>query len=63
MMLASQAQQTILAISSYLINLLSISNDVYYKTIRLKANSDTLKKYISGTLDYSEVELFHPPML
>ena len=43
MMLTSQAQQTVLAILSYLINLLSITGDAYHKMIRLKAYSDTLK--------------------
>ena len=62
-MLTSQAQQTMLAISSYLINLLFITGDAYCKTLRLKAYSDTLKKYLYGILDYVEVKFFHPPML
>ena len=62
-MLISQAQQTVLAILSYLINLLFNTGDAYHKTIKLKAHSDTLKNYLYGILDYAEVEFFHPPML
>ena len=62
-MLISQAQQSMLAISSYLINLLFNTGNAYNKTLRLKAYSDTLKKHLYGILDYAEVELFHPPML
>ena len=51
-----------MAMLSYLINILSISGIVYYKTLRLKAFSDTLRKYLSGILDYAEVKFFHPPM-
>ena len=58
MMLTSQAQQTVLAISSYLINLLFNTGDAYYKTLRLKAYSDTLKKHLYGILDYTKVEFF-----
>ena len=60
-MLISQAQQTMLAISSYLINLLFITGDAYCKTLRLKAYSDTLKKYLYGILDYAEVNSFILP--
>ena len=63
MMLTSQAQQIILAISSYLINLLSIICDIYCKTLRLKTYSDTLMKHLPSVLDYAKVELFQPPML
>ena len=48
MMLTSQAWQIVLAISSYLINLLSITGDAYCKTLRLNAYGDTLKKHLSG---------------
>ena len=51
MMLTSQAQKTLLDISSYFINLLSITGNAYYKTIRLKAYSNTLKKHLSGILN------------
>ena len=51
----------VLAISSYLIILFRTS-DTYCKTFRLKAHSDTLKKYLYGILDYTKVELFYPPM-
>ena len=47
-----------LAISSYLINLLSITGDVYQKTLKLKAYSDTLKKHLFGILEYAEVKFF-----
>ena len=63
MMLISQAQQTVLAISSYLINLLYITGNAYYKILRLKAYSDTLKKYLSSILDSAKVEFFPPSML
>ena len=63
MMLTSQAQQTVLAISSYLINLLFNTGDAYFKTLRLKAYSDTLKKHLYGILDYAKVEFLYPPML
>ena len=63
MMLTSQAQQTVLDILSYLINLLSIIGDAYCKTLRLKAHSDTLKKQLCGILDYAKVKFIHPPML
>ena len=62
-MLKSQAQQTVLAISSYLINLLFRISDAYHKTLRVKAYSDTLEKHLSSILDYTEMEFFHPPML
>ena len=62
-MLTNQAQKTMLAISSYLIKLLSITGDAYCKTLRVKAFSDTLKKHLSGILDYAEVKFFDPPML
>ena len=63
MMLTSQAQQTVMAISSYLINLLFKTGDVYCKKLRLKACSYTLKKHLYGILDYAKVEFFHPLML
>ena len=63
MMLTSQAQQTALAISSYLIKLLLNTGDAYCKTLRLKVYTDTLKKHLYGILDYAKVEFFHPPML
>ena len=63
MTLTSQAQQTVVAISSYLINLLYYTGNAYCKTFRLKAYSDTLKKLLYGILDYTEVEFFYPPML
>ena len=50
MMLVSQPQQTVLAISSYLINLLFNTGNTYRKKIRLKTYSDTLKKYLYGHL-------------
>ena len=62
-MLTSQAQQTVLAISSYLINLLLNTSNAYFKMLRLKTYSDTLKKDLYGILDYAEVESLHPPML
>ena len=62
MILTSKAQKTVLAISSYLINLL-FTGDAYYRTLRLKAHSDTLKKYLYGILDYAKVEFFYLPML
>ena len=62
-MLKSQAQQTMLAISSYLINLLFNTSGAYHKTLRLKAYSDTLKKHIYGILDYTKMEFFFLPML
>ena len=52
-----------LAISSYLINLLSTTGDVYQKTLKLKAYSDTLKKHLFGILEYAEVKFFYPLML
>ena len=48
MMWTSQAQQTMLAISSYLITLLFKTADTYHKMLSLKAYSDTLKKYLYG---------------
>ena len=63
MMPTSQAQQIVLVISSYLINLVFNTGDAYCKTLRLKAYSDTLKKHLYSTLDYTKVEFFHPPML
>ena len=42
-MLTIQAQQTVLAILSYLINLLFKTGNAYYKMLRLKAYRDTLK--------------------
>ena len=50
MMLTSQAYQTVLATSSYLINLLSITGDAYHKTLRLKAYSDPLKEHLFSIL-------------
>ena len=58
MMLTSQAQKTVLAISSYFINLLYNTHNAYFKTLRLKAYTDALKKYLYGILDYTEVEFF-----
>ena len=52
-----------LDISTYLIDLLFNTADEYLKTLRLKAYSDTHKKYQYGILNYTEVEFFHPPML
>ena len=43
-MLTSEAQKTVLVISSYWINLLFITGDAYHKMLKLKAYSDTLKK-------------------
>ena len=63
MILTSQAQQTVLVISSYLINLLFNTGSAYCKTLMLKAYSDTLKKHLYGILDYTEVEFLYPPML
>ena len=63
MMLTSQAQQTVLAISNYLINLLFNTGDLYHKTLRLKVYSDILNKYFYGILDYAKVEFLNPPML
>ena len=61
-MQTSQAQQTVLAISSYLINLLFNTGNAYHKTFRLKAYGDTLKKHRYGILDYVELDFFHPPI-
>ena len=44
MMLASQAWQTMLPILNYLVNLMYITGNVYYKILRLKAYNDTLWK-------------------
>ena len=63
MTLTSQTQQTVLAISSYLINLLFKTIDAYCKILSLKAYSDTLKKHLYSILHYAKVEFFHPPML
>ena len=65
MILTSQGQQIMLAISSYLINLLFNTDNAYCKILRLKAYSDTLKKkkYLYGILDYTKIEFFYPPML
>ena len=46
-----------------MINLLSITGDAYCKMLRLKYYSDTLKRNLSGILNYAEVKFFHPPML
>ena len=54
MMPTSQAQQTVLAFLSYLINLLSITSDTDWKMLRLKIYSATLKKHLSGILDYTK---------
>ena len=62
-MLRSQAHQTVLSISSYLINLLFNTGDAYCKTLRFKAFSYTLKKHLYCILEYNKVEFFHPPML
>ena len=61
--LTSQAQKTMLLISSYCINPLFNTGDAYFKALRLKSYSDTLKKLLYGILDYAEVEFFHPPMI
>ena len=63
MMLTSQTQQTVLAISSYLINPLLNTGNAYCKTLRLKSYSDTIKKHLYGILDYTKGKLFYPPML
>ena len=52
-MLTSRAQQIVLAISNYLINLLFNTGDIYSKTLRLKALSDTLNTYLYAILDYA----------
>ena len=57
-----QAQQIVLVISSYLISILFNTGDAYWKTLMLKAYSDTLKKYLYGILDHAKVEIFYPPM-
>ena len=62
-MLTSQTQQTVLAVSSYLINLVLNTGDAHCKTLRLKAYSDTLKKHPYRILDYAEMEFLYPPML
>ena len=62
-MLTNQAQKTVLAISEYLINLLSITGSAYYKMLGLKIQINTVKKHLSGTLDYDIVKFFHPFML
>ena len=62
-MLTSQDQQAVLAVSSYLINLLFNTGDAYHKTLRLKAYSDTLKKHLYGVLEYTKVEFLYSPML
>ena len=41
-----------LAISSYLINLISINGDAYHKTLALKAYYNNLRKHLLGILDY-----------
>ena len=51
MMLTSQAQKTILAISNYLVKLLSKSSDECSKMLRHKAYGDILKKYLFAVLD------------
>ena len=63
MILTSQAQQTVLFISNYLIYLLSVTGDAYHKTLRIKAYSDILKKYLFSILDYTEVKFVYPPIL
>ena len=62
MMLTSQAQQTVLAISSYLINPLLNTGNAYHKMLRLKAYSDTLEKYLYDILDYTEVKFLYLAM-
>ena len=57
-MLISQAQQIMLGILNYLINLLFNTGNAYHKTLRLKAYSDTLKKYLYSILYYTKVEFF-----
>ena len=63
MMLTSQAQQTMLAISSYLINLLFNTGDAYHKMPKLEAYSNTLKKDLYGIQGYTKVGFFHYTML
>ena len=62
-MLTSQDQQAVLALSSYLINLLFNTGDAYHKRLRLKDYSDTLKKHLYGVLEYTKVEFLYSPML
>ena len=62
-MLTIQTQQTVLAISNYLIKLLSIFGGAYHKTLRLEAYSNTLKKHRYSILGSAKVKFFHPPML
>ena len=56
MIVTSQTQQNVLAISSYVINLLFNTGNPYFKTLRLKAHSDALKKQIYVILDYAKLE-------
>ena len=50
--LTSQAQQTVLAILSYLINVIFNTGDASLKTLRIKAYRGTLKKHLYSILDY-----------
>ena len=61
-MLTSQTQQTVLAISGYMINLLFNTGNAYKKILRLKAYSDTLKKHVYDILDYTKVEFLYLSM-
>ena len=63
MMLTNQAQQTMLAISSYLINLLFNTGNAYSKILKLKAYSGTLKKNLYGISDHAKVEFLYCSML
>ena len=63
MMLVSKAQQTGLTISSYLNNLFYIIRNAYWEMLWYKAYINTLKKHLSGILDYIELKHFYPPML
>ena len=62
-MLTNQAQQNVLAISNYFINLFFSIGNEYCKMLKLNAYTDTLKKHLYDVLDYTEVEFFYPPML
>ena len=61
-MLTNQAQQTGLAITSYLKNLLFITDNIYHKMLRLKAYSDTLNKHL-WYLRLYQMEALLSPML
>ena len=59
----NQAQKTVLAFPSYLINLVLSTGHAYCKTLRLKAYSDILNIHLYSILDYAKVEFFNPTML